>query len=207
MRNLNPTEIDVDWVRSILKDIQDYPTPQQKIYTFKNSAREIMGIAYFKESGSGGVLSRLVTNPKFENQGVGRAIIKGLKGRYKHIRVTPDPFDNHKDTTERSQRLQRFYRANGFSGGDYIWSSNQISLDDEEIAGDWQNLSSERVYQVGIGQHLVSPLDIIRHSMKRMLDRQDIQISDEARSLLQKWQVANETKVSLEKKENLRPRK
>lgn len=195
---VNPNEIGTHKLKSILEEMKD---PEGKeIYTFSTRENEISGVVLIKNYGNrSAYISILATHPKFQNTGVGRAILTNLKNRFDYLRVSAVPFGLTPGST--SDRLSKFYRQNGFVAG--LWSKKTPSLNDINQAGDWQPMN-ENIWSIGNDQHILDKNFIIRTALQEMLKQDKIinSLSPEFVSKLKEWNKINNEKNRLEKENN-----
>lgn len=167
--SLDPTKISVSKFDHVIQGLEKN-IDREKLFVFKREDGNIGGIAYITDNGDYAYLAILATNPLYQREGIGSAILSGLKSRFESIRLNPVPFnkDLNISVDEAYDNLRRFYKQNGFVGSDH-WSTSIISLDDLTRAGEWQKVNPEKTYGIGIDQHTITPNDVERAYLNRLL--------------------------------------
>ncbi len=203
IEEVDPERIGTHHLTPILKDMADNKEGRKKPYLFVTPESKIAGIAFVSEVPNSCYLSTLATNPDFENQGIASALLAELKRRYESITVSPMPFDmTNPDRGAASDRLRRFYKQNGFVGGNE-WSRHTISLDDISTAGNWQTIDENTVWNLGVDQHKVSTIDIKRCVLRFIISNDSLikKFPEEDRGNLYKWDASSKKMHKIEEEQ------
>lgn len=201
IQKVDATKIGTHKLKSIPRELREGSAKGKKVYTFKIESGHITGIAFVSDNNSRVAhLNILATDPAYENQGIGSALITGLKRRYDGISLNAVPFDMNPNRAQAITRLNNFYKRTGFVAGE--WSQHTISLDDVTTAGLWQQLDQDTIYNVGNGQHLVSTTEVINMALLRILSDEGSrsQLPDSAVTALGLWDERHRKRLEVDRK-------
>ncbi len=198
IKSIDPRKISLSELHHVLSEFDNLPR-YRKVYGYFDEMDSPIAFAYLgEESESVAGITSLIVNPDFHSNGIGRALLNELKNKYKALSVNIVAKSIDLDSGTANQKLHKFYKENGFVAGE--WSRNQISLDDINTAGSWQEITS-RTFNIGVGQHLVSTEHVKRVVFSTILESPALldDLSDEEIKKLREWEEVDFKRVYLER--------
>lgn len=175
-------------LKEYLDYYDDFKGEKGKIFLFKEEDGKSRGAVFLKEDGynNGIHISWLQVLTNAENRGIARSILSELKKKYDRIELSAVSKHPTLDYDEAQARLLRLYKSSGLIGASE-WDRKIISLDDLEMAGEWQKVEE----QIGFDNTKIYRNDLLKLVISKYIDLgEKVSIPLETREKMNSWRLA-----------------